>query len=122
MKKIMILSVVFAVLLLAACPSTVDDGAENGSGNIDPNTPTYTLKDLEDARSEGKCWTAINGNIYDITEYIAQHPGGNIINEDCGMDSTDLFETRPMGSGTAHSANARQTLETYYIGKLVLGK
>ena len=117
MKKMAIIMIIFAVFLFTACPSNVDDETENSNGNPDPNAATYTLQDLENAKNEGKCWTAINGNVYDLTDYISQHPGGNIINEDCGMDSSDLFETRPMGSGTPHSVNARQILDTYYIGK-----
>ncbi len=44
------------------------------------------------------------------------HPGGHAIYEGCGTDATTLFETRPSGTGTPHSANARSILEKYYIG------
>jgi cytochrome b involved in lipid metabolism len=116
MEKPAIALAIVLLLLLARCTSsTTPDGT-----NTDPpdNTdPIYTLQDLEDARLRGECWTAINGNVYNITAFVDQHPGGNIISEDCGKDSTTLFETRPMGTGTPHSGNAREILAAYYIGR-----
>lgn len=53
-----------------------------------------------------------------VTEFISSHPGGKAILEGCGTDATELFETRPMGSGTAHSERARTLRENYYIGDL----
>ena len=43
---------------------------------------------------------------------------GKAILEGCGKDGTELYETRPMGSGTPHSDRARNLLEDYYIGEL----
>jgi cytochrome b involved in lipid metabolism len=115
--KIFILIIAFTLSL--ACPSqNANDGSnQNPINNLD--LPTYTLADLQQARTEGKCWMAINGDVYDITDFIPQHPGGNIINDGCGTDATVFFETRPMGSGTPHSTNARLILERYLIGRLV---
>ncbi|MBU0530592.1 MAG: cytochrome b5 domain-containing protein [Nanoarchaeota archaeon] len=67
--------------------------------------------------SQGDCWLAINGKVYDVSEYTT-HPGGVAILEGCGMDATELFETRPMGSGTPHSDDARSYMDNYYIGEL----
>ena len=66
-----------------------------------------------------ECWTVIHGKVYDILDFASNsHPGGEAIFEACGTDATKLFETRPMGSGTPHSADARKILEKYYIGDL----
>jgi len=66
------------------------------------------------------CWFAIEGKVYDVTEYIAgaKHPGGEAILEGCGTDATVLFNTRPMGSGTPHSEKARSLRENFIIGDL----
>ena len=83
---------------------------------------TYTMEEVEahglDPDSE-ECWTVIHGKVYDILEFATNsHPGGELIFQACGKDATTLFETRPMGSKTPHSANARNILEKYYIGDL----
>ena len=37
-------------------------------------------------------WTIIDGNVYDITNYIAMHPGGKKkINLGVGKESTQMF-------------------------------
>jgi cytochrome b involved in lipid metabolism len=39
----------------------------------------------------GDCWMCIQGIVYDITDYVAKHPGGKIIMEGAGKDATNLF-------------------------------
>jgi cytochrome b involved in lipid metabolism len=90
----------------------------------DPNLKTYTMAEVAEHGSDfdnyNGCWTVIHGKVYDITEFADnfKHPGGEMIYQACGKDGTELFETRPEGSGTPHSANAREILEKYYIGDL----
>lgn len=70
------------------------------------------------------CWTVINGKVYDLTDYISRHPGGNTILATCGTDGTSLFDQRQtedgqaVGSGSPHSSRAKQMLESYYLGDL----
>jgi cytochrome b involved in lipid metabolism len=84
---------------------------------------TYTLVEVakhgSDMDNYVDCWTVINGNVYDITEYAdsLKHPGGEQIYQACGTDATALFEDRP-GKGTPHPESAREILEKYYIGDL----
>ena len=35
----------------------------------------------------------VQGVVYDITDYIAKHPGGKIIMEGAGKDATNLFSS-----------------------------
>ena len=83
---------------------------------------TYTMEEVYKHSNDPNndvCWTVIHGKVYDITEYAAKgHPGGEVIYDACGVDATKLFETRPMGSKTPHSAEARKILDKYYIGDL----
>lgn len=89
-----------------------------------PNVKYYTMEEVAAHGSDFEnyigCWTVINDKVYDITEFADnfKHPGGEMIYQACGKDGTELFETRPEGSGTPHSANAREILEKYYIGEL----
>jgi cytochrome b involved in lipid metabolism len=83
-------------------------------------TQTYTLEDVSQHATQEDCWFVINGSVYDVTEYIAggKHPGGEAILKGCGKDATELFTTRPMGSGTDHSEKAYGFLENFKIGIL----
>ncbi|MEK7132268.1 MAG: cytochrome b5-like heme/steroid binding domain-containing protein [Patescibacteria group bacterium] len=64
--------------------------------------------------SETSCWTAINGSVYELTEWIGRHPGGpGNIKKLCGIDGTTLF-TNKHGS----SSNAQSALVLLKIGAL----
>jgi cytochrome b involved in lipid metabolism len=80
--------------------------------------PGFTLGQVAQHNSDDDCWLVIDNKVYDVTEFISGHPGGQSIVEGCGKDATTLFETRPMGSGTPHSDRARTIREDYYIGDL----
>lgn len=76
----------------------------------------FTIDEVSEHNSKDDCWLVVHGNVYDVTEFISNHPGGDAILQGCGKDATELFETRPMGSGTPHSQRARDLLKDYYIG------
>ncbi len=60
-------------------------------------TKTFTLAEVATHGGEDSCYTAINGNVYDITKYISLHPGGKTaIMRVCGNDGTATF-TRKHG-------------------------
>ncbi len=44
------------------------------------------------------CWTAVRNNVYDLTSFITEHPGGakNILKL-CGKDGTEAFEQKHGG-------------------------
>lgn len=81
---------------------------------------TYTLENISEHNNKDSCWFAIDGKVYDVTPFVASgfHPGKDAILEGCGKDATELFNTRPMGSGTSHSEKARKNLPKYQIGEL----
>ncbi|MCF8549294.1 MAG: cytochrome b5 domain-containing protein [Pontimonas sp.] len=64
--------------------------------------------------SEDSCWSVINGNVYDLTDWISSHPGGaSRILGLCGIDGTSQFEGQHGGS-----ASAEGTLESYLLGAI----
>jgi cytochrome b involved in lipid metabolism len=79
-----------------------------------------TLAEIAQHPVEADCWMAIDGQVYDVTGFIASgnHGGGEAILQGCGKDATELFDTRPMGSGTPHSSKARDFLPNFKIGEL----
>jgi len=81
----------------------------------------YNLEEIAKHNNKSDCWLLINDKVYDVTDYIAgaKHPGGAAILEGCGKaNGTELFATRPMGSGTPHSEKAYGYLENFFIADL----
>jgi cytochrome b involved in lipid metabolism len=105
--------------LPAANTITQSQPAASGSGAVSENK-TYSLEQIALHDRKEDCWFAIEGKVYDVTSYIAgkKHPGDDTIIAGCGKDATELFNTRPMGSGTPHSQKARNFLVNFQIGTL----
>ena len=74
---------------------------------------TYNSADLKKHASAKSCWSAINGNVYDLTKWINRHPGGStVITALCGRDGTAGFNGQHGGQSRPVS-----TLSAYKIGK-----
>jgi uncharacterized membrane protein len=74
---------------------------------------TYTLADLKKHATAASCWSAINGNVYDLTKWINRHPGGaNVIKGLCGRDGTAGFNGQHGGQSRPASE-----LAAFKIGK-----
>ncbi|GMM42689.1 L-lactate dehydrogenase (cytochrome) [Hanseniaspora uvarum] len=56
------------------------------------NLPTISLEEFVKHSKPEDCWVIINGIVYDLTNFISQHPGGpEIIKANCGHDVSKLF-------------------------------
>jgi cytochrome b involved in lipid metabolism len=109
MKITLLLGLAIALTLITAgCTQTPPVVQDEG----------ITVQELSEHSKVSDCWIALDGKVYGVTDFIKTHPGGNALLEGCGKDATELFETRPMGSGTPHSEDARDLLPNYYIGDL----
>nr|XP_040564018.1 cytochrome b5-like [Lepeophtheirus salmonis]ADD38035.1 Cytochrome b5 [Lepeophtheirus salmonis] len=70
-----------------------------------------SLKEVSQHTSPGDYWIVLFNKIYDVSEFIKEHPGGfDIILEYVGRDASLAF----LGSG--HSHDAFLLLENYCIG------
>lgn len=115
-----------SLVLFSACSASNDDTPETetltldvGSESLGPDgVGYYYLEDIALHSEKDDCWFAIDGKVYDVSSYNS-HPGGMPIFDACGTDATELFNTRPMGSGTAHSSRARSMLDQFYIGEFL---
>jgi cytochrome b involved in lipid metabolism len=105
-----IFAVLSMTLLFSACTGEDNAGEESAQ-------TTYTAAQIAEHDAAGDCWMAIDGKVYDVTEFIGRHPGGNEILQGCGTDATAIFHARP-GSGTDHSSMADAQLTQYQIGVL----
>ncbi len=76
-----------------------------------------SLSEVESHNVPEDCWTVVEGKVYDLTEYIAkdQHPPA--IKDACGVDGTELFNTRG-SKNSPHPQQAVEYLNTLYKGDL----
>lgn len=66
--------------------------------NQTQSTKSYSLADVSTHKDNSSCWTVINGNVYDLTSWINNHPGGpeNIL-AICGTDGSSAFNAQHGG-------------------------
>lgn len=58
-------------------------------------------------------WVAIHGKVYNVTQFIDEHPGGDeVIISEGGKDATEAFED------VGHSDEARELLAGLLVGEL----
>lgn len=79
------------------------------------STPTgITMAEVAQHASAESCWSVVRGNVYDLTTWIAKHPGGkSSILRMCGTDATASFEGQHGGD-----ARPEQALASFLIGPL----
>lgn len=141
MKKLIVIIIVLVVVIggilvfvrnsaspatdYTASPTSAPSESIN-PGNTNPTpvtapTPTggtstpgaYTLADVAKHASGSSCWTAINGNVYDLTTWISEHPGGpQRILSICGIDGSSAFNAQHGGDPRVASILASMKIGT----------
>lgn len=139
---VVILALAIAAFIFLAPPAAAP-GPENGvsgeaGGNMpgygtgapaDPTTPPtseteppapapaptgITMAQVATHSTASDCWTVIRGEIYNLTSWISQHPGGQAaILQLCGRDGTAEFTGQHGGS-----SQQENKLATFKIGVL----
>jgi cytochrome b involved in lipid metabolism len=74
----------------------------------------YTMEKVRANNNEASCWSVIDGNVYDLTNWIASHPGGkgNILSL-CGKNGTAEFASKHRGD-----SNPQARLKGFLLGPL----
>lgn len=76
---------------VAATPAA-SGSAKTPSASASASASSYTMADVAKHADASSCWSAINGNVYDLTKWVNQHPGGpRVILGLCGKDGTSGF-------------------------------
>jgi uncharacterized membrane protein len=71
----------------------------------------YSADMLADHATAEDCWAVIDGNMYDLTDWIALHPGGaSRIEALCGTDATAAFTGQHDGQPNPAEALSRHLL------------
>lgn len=85
-------------IVAAATTPPVAQSAPSTTGTT--KKTTYTLAEIALHNTKSSCWTTINGGVYDVTSWIAVHPGGaSAIVALCGIDGSDAFNRQHGGQG-----------------------
>lgn len=95
--------------------TNTDTATASTTGSVASSTvKTYKMSDIAMHKDSSSCWTAISGEVFDLTTWIKQHPGGDkAILSICGIDGTKAFEGQHGGK-----AKIEMKLETFKIGNL----
>ena len=74
----------------------------------------YTMEQVKANNTATKCWSVIDGRVYDLTNWINSHPGGaGAITSLCGTDGTSAYINQHKGQSRAGG-----TLTAYLLGPL----
>ncbi|XP_045474015.1 cytochrome b5-like [Harmonia axyridis] len=74
----------------------------------------YSLAEVKTHNDNRSSWLVINNNVYDVTPFLNEHPGGEeVLLEQAGRDATDPFED------VGHSSDARELMAKYKIGEVI---
>lgn len=74
--------------------------------------PVISLDEFVKHSKPDDCWVIINGIVYDLTDFISQHPGGpEIIKANCGHDVSQLF----------NPLHAKDMIDKYIDKKYIMG-
>lgn len=68
-----------------------------------PSNRIITWHELSKHNTASDAWIAIKGRVYDVTDFVPLHPGGEVILTAAGCDATDVF-------AAFHSSTAAATM------------
>ncbi|KAF9971231.1 fatty acid alpha-hydroxylase [Actinomortierella ambigua] len=81
---------------------------------------TVTVDELAQHKSAASCWVVYKGQVYDVTTFMEDHPGGEeYILDHAGQDITDVMADELSHS---HSDGAYEMLDDFFIGTLARHK
>ena len=104
---------------VSAKPSATASASATPKPSVTPTAAatvaaSYTMAQVSANKSAAKCWSVINGDVYDLTKWISAHPGGaGAILSLCGTDGTQDFNAMHRSQGRPISV-----LGNYLLGPL----
>uniref|UniRef100_A0A0K0DUI3 Cytochrome b5 heme-binding domain-containing protein n=1 Tax=Strongyloides stercoralis TaxID=6248 RepID=A0A0K0DUI3_STRER len=78
-----------------------------------PNLKEFSSAEVALHNTKESCWIILNDNVFDVTKFLDEHPGGGeVILDQAGGDATEAF------NDVGHSSDAVEMAKEYLIGKL----
>ncbi|KAI1749865.1 hypothetical protein F4782DRAFT_511178 [Xylaria castorea] len=73
----------------------------------------YTAKEVAAHNTPADAWMVIHGQVYNVTNYLQDHPGGaEVLIDVAGRDASEDFDN------AGHSEDASEIMASYHVGKL----
>lgn len=95
-------------------PASVEVVQTQTTGQGTVSVKQFTMAEVAQNNTASRCYSVVDGSVYDLTEWIQKHPGGSgAITRMCGVDGSAGFNRKHGGQ-----ANPEATLEQYKIGVL----
>ena len=101
---------------VATTPTTGSSVAPSTGSATAPASSGYTLANVSTHNTASNCWSAVDGKVYNLTNWISQHPGGAAeITAMCGVDASAAFSGQHAGA-----RKPAQELAAFYLGDLAM--
>lgn len=73
----------------------------------------YSVSEIAKHNKEQDLWIVLHGNVYDVTPFVDEHPGGvDTLKDVAGGDGSQAFDS------VGHSESAKAMLTKYLVGRL----
>lgn len=73
----------------------------------------YSLEEIAKHNTKASNLLLIHGDVYDVTKFLEEHPGGEeVLLDQGGKDASEAFED------VGHSSDARELMKQYKVGVL----
>lgn len=104
--------VVVCLIVLLMSKKAESKTAKKAQPKVAVDPTTLTAQEVAKHNTREDCWIIVDNKVYDVTDYIDDHPGGDTIMNNAGADSTVGVH------GPQHPASMWDVLQLYYIGDL----
>ncbi|KAH6809119.1 hypothetical protein C2S51_026902 [Perilla frutescens var. frutescens] len=77
------------------------------------SSKVFTHSEVSAHNTSQDCWLIINAQVYDVTSFLHDHPGGDaVLLAAAGKDASEEFED------VGHGSAARLMLDEFYVGEM----
>ena len=80
------------------------------------SVPSFTKEEIIAKRDEGQIWIVIKNNVYNVTDYLDDHPGGAELITD--IPAGDFKSMTTEFNDADHSEDAMEQLHALFVGTL----
>ncbi|KAM7276707.1 hypothetical protein ACFE04_018573 [Oxalis oulophora] len=77
------------------------------------SSKVHSFEEVKKHNDRKDCWLLIDGKVYDVTEFLDDHPGGDeVLLAATEKDATEDFKD------VGHSGSAKEMMQKYLIGEI----
>jgi len=107
-----IITLAFVFLIIFVPKNTKAPGLDNQSS---VEIQRFTADQVAEHATESDCYSIVGEGVYELTAWIASHPGGaQDIIDMCGVDATESYDEQHGNKEGTH-----ESLEKFKIGTLI---